>query len=424
MVILVELFDENPQVNQNAAKLDGDVNILMQKGRDQASAIAIALDGKDLVAEVRNGEWQSQPIGLEYFANNGFDTMVAEFQGNRVYRSLAKRQSNNPAPAASQARQQNQQSKVVIDVTALEPTATDDGKKCDVSIAGIVTNNNIPVVDAQLDLFYQGRIETVCQLAPGIKSDDNGRFSHTFAGRPADGKRAKLEIQIRGGIRRAVEVDIPPAPKEKEKPETLKASSLEAIASNGTLVGDKMIYNVTLIVRDQKKQCISAGDILWNCGTLSGTTNSGTGYATITVEVDQFDAKWAFLAHSPTASLISNQVELAGPPKKAADKKLKYNIEAKLDAPHPVGDKFVISGNVTIDNKPGDCICVVYSSPEDVEVEGRLGKIEPGSDPNTFNLTPSKGNFKLVVKFVGSENELSITTPDGTTATVPMVKPK
>jgi hypothetical protein len=219
MVILVGLYDENPQINPNAAKLDGDVKILMQKGRDQASAKAIALNGVELIAEVRNGEWRSQPIGLEAFANEGFDTMVAEFQGQRVFKNLIQ-QPNNQAATRSQVRLQ-QQAKIAIEVTALDVVPKDDGKKCDVVIFGIVTNNNAPVTDAQLDLFYQGRIETQCQISPGIKSDDNGRFSYTFADRPADGKRVKLEIQIRGGYRRPVEVEIPAAPKEKEqiKPE-------------------------------------------------------------------------------------------------------------------------------------------------------------------------------------------------------------
>lgn len=192
-------------------RLDGDVTILMQKGRDQASAVQIDNNGSNVVALVRNGFWRSAEINLAAFQQQGFDTVVAELEGRRVAKSLVQ----NPTNPATNPRG-NQTPKTAIDATALDVQPTTDGKLCNISLAGIVTTNQQPVSDAQLDLYYNGRIEPECQLTPGVSTDANGRFSFTFAGKPADGKRAKLEIQIRGGIRRQLEVDIPEAPKEKK----------------------------------------------------------------------------------------------------------------------------------------------------------------------------------------------------------------
>ncbi len=207
LVIVVGLYGEDPVINPNAAKLDGEVKLFLQKGSDANTLQEMCLgDNQTSVASVSGGSWRSQAWDLNKEEKEGYDTLVAECSGTRVNHSLLKQQLNNQQQPSQQRQQQSP--KTVIEVSTPGVVPMDEGKKCNITLNGIIWEGTQPKTGSTLDFYFNGEPEPT-----NVVTDHNGRFSFTFAGKPASGEPAKLDIQIHGGLRRAVDVKIPAAPK-------------------------------------------------------------------------------------------------------------------------------------------------------------------------------------------------------------------
>jgi hypothetical protein len=200
LVPSVQLFE-----SKNGHSLEGDVQIGFTKRN---------------VIHVKAGEiWKSQgPINCEHLAQQKYEWLVVVHEGNIIARRFLKESAvtvnKSSIPRAQQTEPKQQ---TFIQFTGVELVKKDGGKRYDVVVNGLVESNHRPVKQAQLEAYYEGKIEPKSLLTPGIRTNDSGRFEFTFENKFATGKRLKVEFQVRGGTRREHPFDMPAAP-EPDKP--------------------------------------------------------------------------------------------------------------------------------------------------------------------------------------------------------------
>lgn len=316
----IQLTDEP---DGKGALLEGNVEIsMMPDGKevgDPDYTIPIRVGKEDkFVVHVENGLWENGPY--DFSAYEALDLSRFLFTHDEAYQIVQMPLKPVPISVGTPAqRQDSKQQALTLELNNFDVVKGD--KTCEVVVRGILIRGNVVVVGQRMDFFREGKIETVCQTDPGVVTDENGRFEYTYKNQPLAGKRVRYEVQVRGGLRRHLDIDIPAAP--EKKPEVAPV----------------------------------------------------------------------------------------------------YAIDADLEYPHPQHGKFIVSGNCTLNGKPGNFELSIYSASGKAKVEARLGKIEPGLTRNTFKLAPVAGKFLLAVVIKGSQDELFISAPDGTVGNVPMVKP-
>jgi len=237
------------------------------------------------------------------------------------------------------------------------------------------------------------------------------KFSYTAFARDEGIESNKLELDG-------------PAKKSEPKIKMITASA----AAGKKISDDTMEYEITLWVQDEHGNPVADKRLTWKTDgsdTLTDPT-SDEGIVVHTVTIVGLDKTVEYQALYRTHGTSSNTLTFKGAAKKTETAKT-YRVEADLKTPHPIGGKFIISGITFVNDKPAEAICTVSSMPDNVILEGRLGKIEPGADPATYKFTTSSnGKFKLAIistSFSSEYLEIEITAPDGTSATVPIVKP-
>lgn len=300
--------------------VDGRVEFSIQKGQDANSRQILGnpIDGNVLVAEVRNGqEWQSPAMDLRPLINAGFDTLVVRHPDGELLRWLTPppNVSQSQQNASGQQRQQQRQPKIVIELAGFTLYKKNDGKAYDMEVAGKITQDGQPKADLSLDLYYDGGYDTLCQLSPGVKTDNNGRFVHTFKDKPAVGKQVKWEVQIRGGASRLFYADIPAAPAEKPKEPAPKPTTLKAVLLASFPVGNKMRHSISLQTLDQKGNPVNGGVCAWVVGPVSAQTGREDLVKRTIIDVD-VEGDTEFNSVLMDHDIIQEKpLKLSGPPK-------------------------------------------------------------------------------------------------------------
>ena len=409
---------------------DGNVSLFVQQGNNDSTRSPLKLGDNQIVAQVQNGQWESQPLDLGPMRQQGYNCLVAvsDDSPRPVYKTFAERQ---PATdGGNSAAGQRKQPKVAIEFTGHELVTEDGGKKCLATLNGRILADGQPLKQVVLDFYWNGQLEQQCQLGSGIKTDDNGRFSFAYAAKPANGKRAKLEVQIRGGASRAYELDIPEAPKQKSapKPNFLTAYQAGADKSDPT----KTVFTVVVWVRDQQKQPL--GNIPVNIivgdeaeQIIGQTLPNGIVSSTVVVPAGETVKVKAFIREE---GLESNELLLKGPEKKVdtrtkieAEKRFKLEVAGEtLSAPkfsavlpiltldeygQPGSSRMevsVIQGRgVDFISKTGTILATNATYYElDTEPDGRLrlGVYFPGQREITLEVRHSASGQKRTLKLI------------------------
>jgi hypothetical protein len=271
--VFIETFDR-----QGGNRIAGTVHLGLQKDRDTQSLQGFSDQaGNPIQADVAaDREWESPRIDCTVPASNGFDTLVVYEAGGRpIYRSLNRQQPAGQQPPAQQIQQQRQprEPKTEIDFYQPQLVEKDNGKKVDITLTGVISRGGAPLQQAVLDFYYNGSIEQACQCLPGCKTDDNGRFSFTFEGKSAEGKRVPLEVQVRGtGARKKFEVELPKAP---QSPEVRFPVELNATVLDFHLTSTGIDFLVSVCAKDKSGKPTKAGKIVWHCGEPAGEIELG-----------------------------------------------------------------------------------------------------------------------------------------------------
>jgi hypothetical protein len=398
------------QDSVNGPKLSGDVKIVARKNNDRTSSQKLGMGGQDLIVKVINGRWENpQGWDYKYWADKGFDALAAQYkdpdgQDHEWFWSA------NPVQNTQQTR------RVPTSISKIHYTSLVDETnpelmryaaswtildQCGEPIAGAVTS----IFDgATNDVESKPDRPGVCHDVALVEGYDR---EMRYAILPPTGEPQVLIF--RG-----------PA---KPEPWKLTAQVLFTKPESG-----KYVHTVGLLVRKDKGKEVDPGRDLkgrWSCGKQAEDVTLTKGSTIVEVTIQEGEVKVPFnaLLYDPFLTLDEPLILDGLPSKPQATAKV-YTIEADLDSPHPVGGKFIVAGHVKVDGKPGSPECTI-SATESCVVEGRLGQVSPGADPDTYKLTPAaKGSFKLAVTTPSDDVTLTITAPDGTSVDVPMVKPK
>lgn len=299
--------------SKDGPNASGDVSVFMQKGNDRQSRTAVEFSGQPLVANVQNGRWQSQANDYSEFLDQGYDTMVLEHAGREIVRQLLpdNQKQNQQGQPAGNARQTDQNRGYAIEIVNIRKELHANGKDCEITLNVFVTNNRQPATNCQLDFYKEGNIEEACQLSPGCKTDDNGRCRYTFVV-PASGKRMQFEVQVRGGVRKAVDIELPAA--AGQKTDDSKATVLEALVSSGVKDGNAVRYTVYVSLRDNKGRQVPTNEITWECSEgQQGRTPCPTGMTPIVISLNK-SGEHSFMAYAFVERLsLKEPLKLKGP---------------------------------------------------------------------------------------------------------------
>jgi len=199
--------------------LDGDVEICMMPDNadrnDPNSIVSIVMSQSEpkFVAHVQGGVWESGPHDFSAFAQQNLRTFL--FIHDEAFAEFVVPDKPKPvSPGTPGQRQDSRQQALTLELSNFDVVKGD--KTCEVVVRGILIRGNVVVVGQRMDFFREGKIETFCQTDPGVVTDENSRFEYTYKNQPLVGKRVRYEVQVRGGLRRHLDIDIPSAKKEDE----------------------------------------------------------------------------------------------------------------------------------------------------------------------------------------------------------------